>query len=83
MLTMAKLILNNTEEYNGHKRLTLSGVTLSLQDICLLLRELEDEYEGEYPFIAQVWEDGSIGIYQKDYYEDREDKDRLVLSVEK
>lgn len=82
-MKLAKLLLNNKQEYNGHKQITLPQ--LSRKKMLKLLRELE-ACEPKYAFTWHVYADGSGSIYQDNYWKPGEQlmghTDRLIASFE-
>lgn len=81
---IAKFLLT-TNNYNGHFQTTVTG--LSIQDCLDICKDLEAyrDLGKDTSFVCEVWTDGGISIYQKDYWKDGEHpsghKDRLILGV--
>lgn len=82
-MKLAKLLLNNKQEYNGHKQITLPR--MPHKKMLKLLRQLE-AYAPDYAFTWHVCADGSSSIYQDNYWKPGEHHmghtDRLIASFE-
>lgn len=84
-MNLATFLLNNTEEYNGHKQMEISH--MSIDEGKQLLKELSDACDCAADiFYMALFDDGSFDIYQSNYWGYGEHplgcKDRLILSVE-
>jgi len=80
-MNLAKKLLENKKEYNGHKQFEIPSLTVKeARKICNKLEEIDPEYS----FVVELWTDGSITIYQKDYWGEGVHplghKDRVILS---
>lgn len=87
-MKLANFLLNNKQEHNGHKQLTLPR--MSHKKMLKLLRQLEACAPG-YGFTWHVWSDGSSSIFQDRYWKPGEHPmahnnlghtDRLIASFE-
>lgn len=83
-MELAEFLLKNTSEYNGHKQMEISK--MSIEDGMQLINDLsETTDDAEDTFFMQLFLDGSFDIYQSDYWVSGEHPlghtDRLILSV--
>lgn len=82
-MKLAKLLLNNKQEYNGHKQITLPR--MSHKKVLKLLQKLEEREPG-YTFVWEVNSDGSSCIFQVGYWLPTEHPlghiNRLIASFE-
>lgn len=82
MITVAEMLMRIDNEYNGHKQTTINGISIKeAQQICKDLEELSNK---EYSFVLEIWTDGSMTIYQKDFFTDGRSHgaDRIILGIE-
>lgn len=83
MISLAEFLLNSKNEYNGHFQTQIAG--FSIKKAVKLCKELEKYTNEQYSFVIEVWSDGGLNIYQKDFWKKGEhvlgDTDRLILGV--
>lgn len=81
--SFAQFLLGSTHVSNGHFQ-TEIGAGMTLDDCLAICKDLED-LEPAYSFVCEVWIDGGISIYQKDFWKEGEHpmghRDRLILGV--
>lgn len=86
-ITLAEVILNSTNEHNGHKQLELEGITFNIHQILQLCQELEDELHKTEGFLGcvayKVHPDYSGSIYALDYFRVHPlgHKDKLLVGI--
>lgn len=82
MLTVAELLLKIDNEYNGHKQTTING--LSLKQAKQICKDLEKLTDNEHSFVVELWTDGSMTIYQKDFFPAGTvgGTDRIILGID-
>lgn len=84
-MELAEFLLKNTSEYNGHKQMEISK--MSIEDGMQLINELSEITDDTADiFFMQLFSDGSFDIYQSNYWSSGEHPlghtDRLILSVD-
>ena len=82
-MNLAKILLNSPQEFNGHKSAEFKGISLKQ---CIKLCKALEKLEPSYSFVCEVWTDGGVTIYQKDYWPKGKHPtgcvDRIILAVE-
>lgn len=81
MMTIAEFVYHCKNEYNGHKQTTLTHMDM---DVALQLCKDLEGIAGT-SFVLEVWTDGCMTIYQKDFWGAGEHHlghtDRTILSI--
>jgi hypothetical protein len=74
--------MNIQNDYHQHKQTVIKG--LSIQQGLDICKELEDYVDKEYSFVLEVWTDGALTLYQKDFFKEERvgGRDRIILSSE-
>ena len=82
MLSIAKLLLEIDNEFNGHKGTVIKG--LSLKHARRICKELEEYTNDGSSFVVELWTDNNWSILQKDKWQPGEHPlghtDQLILS---
>lgn len=89
MTTLAKIILNNTNTYNGHNQMEIEGFTWKMSDVVTLMEELQTELEDAQGYLGCVvlnmHTDGSASVVAGDYWSHGQHelghKDKVLLGL--
>lgn len=86
MITLAEFILDSSQResmcYNGHCMLTISNMNSEeALELCKDLQELDPMHS----YVVELWTDGGMTIYCKDYWKDGDrfdnQKDKMILGI--
>ena len=80
----SEFLLNTNDEYNGHKKTEVSGI--SFEDAIQIAKDLEDSTRDKI-FVVESYTDGCMTILEKDHWRRGEHHlghtDRIILNIEK
>lgn len=88
-LTVAKLIVMNNSEYNGHKQLDIEGYTFTLKEALELCDQITEELHEQEDYrgscYLQIHSDGGASIHADNYWKQGEHslghRDKLMASI--
>lgn len=83
MITLSEFLLKTNHSYNGHLQTEITG--MSVEDAIQLCKDLEEFTNQKYSFVIELWSDGNMTLYQKDFWKKGEhingDTDRIILGI--